>query len=276
MATTPSIEETYNYDPFAKLPLYERINRQLIKVLQIKPGQRILDLASGTGAMTKLILEQLRTKEGTSGRVLCLDLSAVALKIARREVADPAVDFVQGTADELPVEPRTFHAVVLGNAIHNLDAKEELVQAVRDALEPGGIFAFNTAFYQGTYCEGTDVFYRKWIDEAVRFIRRTAPDVRRSKEGKPPARDWLTAEGYRELLERNGFKVIHLFEHTVKLTRESLEAIGSYSEFARGGLHGYPVDKACEAMASAVSEALKALQMKVVPRNWLNVVAQKA
>src|SRR5574338_207997 len=63
--------------------------QKLVQMAKIKPGNLVLDLACGTGAVTQLVLR----KVGKSGRVIGIDSSKTALTIAKKSIRAKNVDF---------------------------------------------------------------------------------------------------------------------------------------------------------------------------------------
>ena len=78
-------------------------------------------------------------------------------------------------------------------------------------LAPGGIFACNSGFYDGTYVEGTERFYRLWTSRAVRWLRKEHPEVHLSREAKAMAMQWLNADEYINQLKQGGFARVEAF-----------------------------------------------------------------
>ena len=50
----------FSFATFSQNPFYEALNARLVAMAEPSSGQRIVDLACGTGGVTKLILEQLK------------------------------------------------------------------------------------------------------------------------------------------------------------------------------------------------------------------------
>src|SRR5262245_11055154 len=69
---------------------------------RIKTGDRVLDIACGTGVLTR----EAATRTGQSGRVAGLDPHAGMLAVARG--LSPAIDWQKATADALPFPDRSF------------------------------------------------------------------------------------------------------------------------------------------------------------------------
>lgn len=80
----------------------------LLDAAGIAPGQRVLDVAGGTGDPSG----RLASAVGPAGRVTCSDLTAAMLDGARRRVATPNLDFVAASAEALPFREATYDAVV--------------------------------------------------------------------------------------------------------------------------------------------------------------------
>jgi ubiquinone/menaquinone biosynthesis C-methylase UbiE len=288
-----------SYEPFSREPEYLDVNRQFIESLHLSPGQNILDLACGTGTITSLILEETdnqvdgRDPICTSGEVytiLGLDVCEQSLVLARRFVGESTsfgvhtVGFVQASGDCMPIAALSMDAVIVGNAIQLFNKLETVLNEVHRVLRLGGLFAFNTSFYAGTFVSGTERFYLRWVQEALNYVQERAAEsrhkegrmVRRKRGGQPAfSRPWLSQEEYRQLLERNGFAVNSVAERTVVLTQHSFERIGSYAGLASVLLGGYPVELACQALETSARPALLAVGMDAVPRYWLEFVASR-
>ena len=277
------------YDPFSREPAYVELNRQFVRSLGLGGERRILDLACGTGTLTELVLEE------TPGAacVLGVDLSRTSLALARRRLlADGAVQegaarvrLAAATADVLPVRDRGADAVLMGNAIHYFKDPGRLLDEVHRVLRPGGLFAFNTSFYAGTFLPGTERFYEEWVKEAVKYILRRDAEERgqgragisrtRGRGEATFSRRWPSPAEYAGTLERHAFTVWSIRERTALMTRSSFEAIGAYEGCAAALLSGFPVALAGEALARSAAPALRACGRESVPRQWLEMTAIK-
>jgi ubiquinone/menaquinone biosynthesis C-methylase UbiE len=301
----------YSYEPFSREPEYIEVNKRFLEGLDLDASGRILDLACGTGTLTELLLGEISFRTRGTGNekqeqpvdVIALDLSADSLELARKRLVGlilvkpnqlgsswmdqekQIVDFVQASADCLPLADRSVQAVIMGNAIQLLDDKSKLIGEVNRVLPPRGIFAFNTSFYAGTFPAGTEHFYVRWVQEAVGYLQQRDRELKRSglpgisrKRGlaKPAfSQPWLSQDEYQHLLAQHGFEIKSVTERTVLLTQHSFEAIGSYAGLASVLLSGYPVLSACEALEKSAGPALDAVGMEVVPRYWIEFLTSK-
>ena len=89
-------EETnqYTFEPVTVHPFYAEINRSLVRQafipFAIQPAGAtlsIVDMACGTGVITRLIAEEMVRLERT-GRILCVDPSAEALRLAQQSMEE--------------------------------------------------------------------------------------------------------------------------------------------------------------------------------------------
>ena len=89
--------EQYTFSKFASNSFYRNQNSELIDLLDIGDKQKIVDLACGTGGVTRLLFERL--KNARDAVVIGIDHSSIAIKHAIedfKDVKSSAVQFVQG------------------------------------------------------------------------------------------------------------------------------------------------------------------------------------
>ena len=264
----------YSFKSFSDNDFYSEQNADLVDMAEVGSGQRIIDLACGTGGVTKIIAARL--KDAKDSVVIGIDHSASALKQAVEELNDKTstvVEFVQSRMEDISdsVKERA-DTVILCNAIHYIPDKDSLLTEIFNTLKPGGKLAFNTTFFEGAHPQDTQTYYRKWMLKATRALRNDF-GLRPSKENKVQARKQLTPEDYKELLERHGFKIIKQNISTVKFTRAGFLDISTFSDFIEGTMPGVPFEKASAALQKGVNQAFEEMKVEWIPRNWLDIVA---
>lgn len=278
-------DETNNFtfEQFAAHAFYTDVNRHLVQhaisqLVQSKPAgpYTIVDMACGTGAVTRLVAEEL-ARRGKTARLIGVDPSAEALRRAQKGMKEigAEAEFFQGEATDLPQFVQNADAAFFCNAIHLVPDKVVAFQQMHQILAPQGIFACNSAFYEGTYVPGTERFYRLWTRRAVGWLRKEHPDVRLSREEKAMAMQWLTPEGYIEQLKQGGFREVNTIQEDVNISLDAWKDLGQYWLFIEGALPGAPLSLGAQALEAAVYQAGDELGLTEVPRTWLQIIATK-
>jgi SAM-dependent methyltransferase len=179
---------------------------------------------------------------------------------------------MQGSAEWVSRLVSSVDAVLFLNAIHLVPDKAQVIAEIRKSLHTGGVFAFNTTFFNGAYVEGTTGFWRRWIVRAVQVLRERGMDVHRDAKAEV-ARQFLSADQYAELCVQAGFERPKVDLVRIEMTPESLEDIGHYSLFIEGALPGVPLEAGAEALTEGLRRAQEDTGFSNVPRNWLECVA---
>jgi ubiquinone/menaquinone biosynthesis C-methylase UbiE len=283
MAETPTIARTYTFDPFARHQFYHDVNQSLVRsaIARLDADRprgghvRVVELASGTGAVTELILDEL-ARRGRPATVVGVEPSFEAIDVARERLAGRNVRFVQGDADTLGEVVSDADAVFFCNAIHLVPDKQDAVAKIARVLGPRGFFAVNSSFFTGAYAPGSERFYHLWTRRALGWLRQHHPDVRTSRTAKATAMQWLSAEDYEHLLEQNDLRVVVEDYETAQMPLRSWQDIGRYWLFIEGALPGVPIPTGADALEYAAAEAFAELGITDVPRIWLQLVAQRA
>ncbi len=283
-------EETnqFTFEAFAAHSFYTEVNRSFVRQALASLATRplnalltIVDMACGTGAVTRLIAEEI-TNQGRQAHIIGIDPSAEALRRAQKGMEEMQakgivvkVDFIQGEASDLPDLVHNADAAFFCNAIHLLPDKLSAFRLMASILAPDGIFACNSAFYNGAYVEGTERFYRLWTRRAVGWLRKEHPEVQLSRESKATAMQQLNREGYICQLKEGGFSRVDAVEEQAIMTLDSYRDIGQYWLFIEGALPGIPLTLGAEALGISVYQAGDELGLNEITRNWLQLVAHK-
>jgi ubiquinone/menaquinone biosynthesis C-methylase UbiE len=274
----------FTFEAFAAHPFYTDVNRALVQQalahLSSRPADEpltIVDMACGTGAITRLVAQEM-DQQGRQVHLVGVDPSAEALRRARKSMEEMGAkaEFIQGETEDLPSIVHDVDVAFFCNAIHLVPDKLAAFRQMRSILLPGGIFACNSAFYEGTYVEGTERFYRLWTRRAVGWLRQEHPEVHLSREAKAVAMQWLGPEEYIDLLKQAGFKTVETTSQDVFISLDAWRDLGQYWLFIEGALPGIPLALAASALEQAVYQAGQELGLAEVARTWLQIIAFKA
>lgn len=112
--------------------------KKAVKMLGLRPGDRILDLCGGTAELALLAA----VAAGESGRVTLYDINRAMMLAGKSKVSDARLDnritFVQGDAEQLSLASASFDAVMVGFGIRNLTHIEKGFQDMNRILKKGG------------------------------------------------------------------------------------------------------------------------------------------
>ena len=112
--------------------------RFTIEMTGLKPGQRALDLASGTGDLAARLSEQV----GSKGDVVASDINGAMLGNGRDRLVDMGVvgniRFVQADAQRLPFPDNYFDCVTMAFGLRNVTDKDMALRSIYRCLKPGG------------------------------------------------------------------------------------------------------------------------------------------
>ena len=178
-------------------------------LLQLEPGQTVLDLGSGGGIDVLLSARRV----GPAGKVYGLDMTDEMLALARenqRKAGAGNVEFLKGTIEAIPLPDRSVD-VIISNCVINLSTdKDAVLRESFRVLKPGGRFAVSDVVVRG------DV----------------PADVRRSMElwvgciaGALDERDYalkLRAAGFADV-EVEPWRIYHVEEARAFLTESGLD-----------------------------------------------------
>jgi SAM-dependent methyltransferase len=117
------------YDEFFVPALFQQWASQVAAAARLLPGQRVLDVACGTGVLSREVASHV----GERGWVVGLDPSPGMLAVARRR--NPEIAWREGTAEALPYPDASFDAVVSQFGLmffaDRLRALREMVRVLR-------------------------------------------------------------------------------------------------------------------------------------------------
>ena len=104
----------------------------------VRPGQKILDLAGGTGDLTAKFSRLV----GDTGEVVLADINDSMLKVGREKLRNKGlvsnIRYVQANAENLPFPDNYFDLLTIGFGLRNVTHKDKALASMYRALKPGG------------------------------------------------------------------------------------------------------------------------------------------
>jgi ubiquinone/menaquinone biosynthesis C-methylase UbiE len=121
------------YERWLVSPLFRPWAEITLDELQLRPGERVLDIACGTGIVARVASERL----GDDGDIVGIDISPDMLAVAR--AVAPSIDWREGHAGALPLtEGEQFNVVVCQQGLQFFPDKPAAAAQMRRALAAGG------------------------------------------------------------------------------------------------------------------------------------------
>jgi demethylmenaquinone methyltransferase/2-methoxy-6-polyprenyl-1,4-benzoquinol methylase len=136
-------------------------NKKVVEATGLRAGGRALDLACGTGSLTR----NLAKRVGPEGLVLGVDFSKEMLRAAERRPS-PNVEYRLGDATDLTgIESGSFDAATIAYGARNIPDLDALFGEMARTVRPGGkVVCLEIARPRGRI---SATFYRLWFDKIV-------------------------------------------------------------------------------------------------------------
>ena len=112
--------------------LWKRIAASMCEV---RPGMAVLDLAGGSGDITRLLLPRV----SPNGQVMLADINADMLALAKKRLGNAAdVHFIHCNAEKLPFDEYRFDRVIIAFGLRNIGKRDTALAQMRRVLRIGG------------------------------------------------------------------------------------------------------------------------------------------
>lgn len=112
--------------------------RIAVQLANVREGNRVLDLAGGTGDLSCLFEKRV----GKSGQVVLADINSEMLRVGRDRLINRGlsgnIQYAQVNAECLPFEDNSFDCVCIGFGLRNVTDKQQALQSMYRVLKPGG------------------------------------------------------------------------------------------------------------------------------------------
>jgi demethylmenaquinone methyltransferase / 2-methoxy-6-polyprenyl-1,4-benzoquinol methylase len=181
--------------------LHRLWNRKAVRATGLQPGDSALDLACGTGSLTR----DLAKRVGPEGYVLGIDFSREMLRAAEARPA-PNIEYRLGDATSLEGVPSgAFDAATIAYGARNIPDLDALFSEMARCVRPGGVAVCleiarptNRAFA---------AFYGLWFDKIVpRLGARISGDAWAYSYLPESVKEFVAPDELSDIIERNGLQ----------------------------------------------------------------------
>jgi ubiquinone/menaquinone biosynthesis C-methylase UbiE len=233
-----------NYQDFLVPAMFAPYAETLVEQAGVGPGSRVLDIACGTGVVSRAAAR----RAGAAGSVTGVDLGEPTLAVARAQPIDEGaapIEYLQADATVLPVEDAAFDIALCQQGLQFIPDRTTVLEEMRRALVPGGQLAVAT---------WTAIETNPFGAVADALARHIGPEAGQMMQS-PFA---LAGEDLRAAVEQAGFTDVDLRRETIDCTW------ATHPDFARRTIASGPVaplfsaapDAAQQAVAEEVAERL--------------------
>ncbi len=130
-----------NYDlmnDLMSIGIHRLWKRFAVELSRVRAGQTVLDLAGGSGDLTRLFSKKI----GATGQVVLADINSAMLAVGRDRLLDEGlhdnISYVQANAQYLPFAEDTFHCITMAFGLRNVTDKEAALRSMFRVCKPGG------------------------------------------------------------------------------------------------------------------------------------------
>ena len=156
------------YEEFFVPALFQDWTDIVVDAAGVKSGQRVLDVACGTGVLSRTAAERV----GETGSVTGLDINEGMLAVARQKA--PQINWRQGNAEDLPFDDNSFDAVVSQFGLMFFEDRPAAIREMMRVLRPGkrmGIAVWSLLDDTPGYAAMVDLLQRLFGDDYADGIR---------------------------------------------------------------------------------------------------------
>lgn len=206
-----SVAERYNLmNDLMSMGMHRLWKRFVMETSGVKPGDKVLDIAGGTGDLSVLFLQ----KVGKSGQVWLTDINNSMLSIGRDRLIDEGTPtpVAQCDAEKLPFPDNYFNCVSVAFGLRNMTHKDIALKEMLRVIKPGGtvlVLEFSKIWklLQPAY----DAYSFKLLPAMGKMIANDAESYQYLAESirMHPSQNEL-----KELMEQVGFERVEYFNLT--------------------------------------------------------------
>ncbi|MEW6582510.1 MAG: methyltransferase domain-containing protein [Actinomycetota bacterium] len=128
-----------NYERYFVPAIGAPLAHDLVELAELQPGEHVVDIACGTGIVTRLAAELV----GGDGTVAGVDVNPGMLQVAHKAAGNPAIEWHQASAEALPLGDATFDVALCQMGLQFFPDRPGALREMRRVLRPGGRVVLN-------------------------------------------------------------------------------------------------------------------------------------
>ena len=176
-----------NYEKYFVPAIGRPFGVDLVNDADLRPGESVLDVACGTGVISRLAAERV----GPGGAVSALDVNAAMLSVARSLPSPIPIKWYETAAESVPLPDKSFDVVFCQLGLQFIADRAAAVREMHRVLKTGGRLYINTAI-PNAFFDVLDRGIRRHVsEEASAFVRAVF-----SLNDPQQMRDLLTGAGF--------------------------------------------------------------------------------
>jgi len=115
-----------------------QVNQAVCAAVSPQPGERLLDLGSGTGALSRLVAPQVKPDGSIAGLDISLEFNLFARRILAEMETANIVNLLTGQAERLPFEENCFDGAWGARLLLHATQPDAIVSEMKRVVRPGG------------------------------------------------------------------------------------------------------------------------------------------
>jgi len=192
-----------NYEKFFVPTIGAPLAEDLVRRAALRMGDRVLDVACGTGVVARLASEEI----GANGTVVGLDVNPAMIDVARSTTpSDKSIEWHEANAENMPLPDASFDVVLCQMGLQFMPDKHAALREMGRVLVPGGRLVLNLPGpTPQIFAIMAKAFARHVGTEAAGFVSQVF-----SIHDTAEIRNLLSGAGFRDISVQANTKSLHL------------------------------------------------------------------
>jgi len=122
----------------SQAPDMRKINQVFCGIVAARPGERLLEIGSGSGVLSRLLAPSLQPGGSIAGVDISPEMTVEAKRLALMEGSGSGIAFLNGAAESLPYQQASFEAAIAARMLLHVSDPEAIIFEMKRVVKPGG------------------------------------------------------------------------------------------------------------------------------------------